>query len=382
MVISVARSARISPENKDDKCFKVIFGIIDSSRKISKTNEKTARREQDFGKIFRRILLIYSTDMETRRRKKDFDVIIVGGGAAGLSAALWCDDLRLKALLLEASAELGGQLLWTYNRIENHLGARAENGREMRDVFVRQIERRELQLKFSSKISTIDFEEKSILLETGETVSARFLIAATGIRRRRLNVPGENEFAGRGIVESGKREQSAVKDKRAAIVGGGDAAFENALILAETASKVFLINRGESFRARREFVDPVLSNPKIEVFRQTIVLEIGGGERLETVRLKNLKTGETFDLPADALLIRAGVEPNSGLFRGHLDLDENGYVKINAACQTSVEGVFAVGDIANPLAPTVSGAVGMGATAVKQLSIISRQLKKKLMTDN
>lgn len=305
--------------------------------------------------------------MKKSKREKDFDVIVCGGGAAGLSAALWCDDLKLRALLVEANQELGGQLLWTYNRIANHLGVEATDGRELRDVFLRQIEKRDFQLKCGGEISAIDFADKTVTLADGERFDADFLVVATGIRRRKLNVSGEERFANRGIIESGKREQKAVENKRAAIVGGGDAAFENALILAETAHRVFLIHRGDVFRARRDFVERVSSNPKIEILTETVVCSIAGGERIESLELESLRTKERFRLPTEALLIRIGVEPNSEIVRGKIDLDENGYVKIDAACETGIKDVFAVGDIANPLAPTVSGAVGMGATAVKAI---------------
>lgn len=315
--------------------------------------------------------------MENPSQEKDFDVLIVGGGAAGLSAALWCDDLGLKALLLEADAELGGQLLWTHNRIENHLGTpSAANGREMRDLFVGQIKNCKFQLQLSSEISRIDLENKIVTLASGESFSARFLIIATGVRRRKLNVEGEEKFKGKGIIESGKREQNAVINKRAAIVGGGDAAFENALILAETAARVFLIYRGKDFRARAEFVERVSAHPKVEILTETVVRKIDGCERLESLDLENLRTGEKFSLPVGALLIRIGVEPNTEIFRGKLDLDEQEFIKINAACETNVEGVFAVGDAANPLAPTVSGAIGMGATAVKVIG--TRTLVRKI----
>ncbi len=311
--------------------------------------------------------------MKNQKGEKDFDVIICGGGAAGLSAALWCDDLKLRALLLEKDAELGGQLLWTHNRIENHLGARgAENGREMRDLFLEQINEREFQLKYSSEISRIDVDKKVVHLAGGENFTARFLIIATGIRRRKLNVAGEDEFKGKGIIESGKREQNLAANKRAAIVGGGDAAFENALILAERAARVFLIYRSETFRARAEFVKAVAANPKIEILTETVVQRIGGRERLEFLELENLRTSEKFESPTDALLIRIGVEPNTEIVRGQLGLDGQGFIKINQNCETNIKGVFAIGDVANPLAPTISGAVGMGATAVK---IIGEKLK-------
>jgi len=297
----------------------------------------------------------------------DFDVIIIGGGAAGLSAALWCDELGLNTLLLESNAELGGQLLWIYNEIKNHLGSEAKNGRELRDIFVRQIETRNFTLRLETKVREVDLEKKSVVLEKGETLFARAIIIAAGIKRRKLNVAGEEKFQNKGIIQSGKRDQNLVKGKTAAIIGGGDAAFENALILAETATKVLLVHRGKDFRARKEFVGKVLENPKVEILTETVLTKFIGNEEIEAVELKNLKTGDTKILPAEAALIRIGVAPDTEIFRGKIDLDERGYIKIDSRCETNVKDIFAVGDVANPVAPTVSSAVGMGATAAKAI---------------
>ncbi|MGC2238810.1 MAG: FAD-dependent oxidoreductase [Pyrinomonadaceae bacterium] len=297
----------------------------------------------------------------------NFDVIIIGGGAAGLSAALWCDELSLSAMLLEAGEEFGGQLLWTYNEIKNHLGIEAKNGREMRDIFVRQIGKRKFEFRLNAKVSGIDLEKRKVSLDGGESFSAKALIIATGVSRRKLNVEGEESFKNKGIIESGKRDAQFVKGKNALIVGGGDAAFENALILSETASTVTLAYRGKDFRARREFIEQAEKHPKIKILTETIVSEITGKEKVESVKLENLKTGETYNFPVKAILLRIGVEPNTEFLGGRLDLDKNSYIKIDQNCETSVKGVFAAGDVANPLAPTVSSAVGMGATAVKTI---------------
>ena len=297
----------------------------------------------------------------------DLDVIIIGGGAAGLSAGLWCAELGLQALLLEANTELGGQLLWVYNSIENHLGSEAENGRELRDIFVRQIEKRRFAVRLHSEISDINLEKKEVLLCTGEKFHARFLIIATGIRRRKLNVEGEGRFKNKGIIESGKRDAKSVKDKEVCVIGGGDAAFENALILAETASEVTLVHRQKRFRARAEFVEQVINNPKVKILTDTTVREIVGRERIEAVELENLDTKHRFVLAVEVVLIRIGVEPNTEILRGKLELDEQGYVRINQNCETNIKGIYAIGDVANPIAPTVSSAVGMGATAVKTI---------------
>ena len=302
----------------------------------------------------------------------NFDVIIIGGGAAGISAALWCDELKLKSLLLEARGELGGQLLRVYNPIKNHLGIETENGRELRDIFVGQIENRHFTVLLQSKISAVDLQIKSVALDSGETFFADVIVVATGVRRRKLNVAGEEKFIGKGIIESGKRDADSVRDKNVCIVGGGDAAFENALILAETAKSVMLIHRQTNFRARPEFIERVKNNRKVEILTATIVRKIIGGERVEAVKLKNLSTAKVFVKDVEAILLRIGVEPNTDFLNGELELNKHGYIIVNQICETNIEGIYAVGDVANPIAPTVSSAVGTGATAAKAILIGAR----------
>jgi thioredoxin reductase (NADPH) len=297
----------------------------------------------------------------------EFDVIIIGGGVAGLSTALWCDELGLSALLLEKNAELGGQLLWTHNEIKNYLGKEAKNGRELRDVFLEQIEKRKFTLHLQTEITDVDLEKREITLADETKIFARAVVIATGIRRRKLNVEGEDKFKKRGIIESGKQNAESVTGKNVLIVGGGDAAFENALILAENASHVTLIHRRKDFRARSEFIEQVEQHPKIKIFTETTVQKITGNEQIESVAINNLISNETQMLPIDVLLIRIGVEPNTEQFQGTLELDKNGYIEVNRNCETNLEKVFAVGDVANPISLTVSTAVGTGATAAKAI---------------
>ncbi len=296
-----------------------------------------------------------------------FDVIIIGGGVAGLSTALWCEELGLSALLLESEAELGGQLLRTHNEINNYLGREARTGRELRDAFLEQIAQRKFEFYLQAQITEIDLEKKEILLADDARISARALVIATGVRRRKLNVEGEDEFTGRGIIESGKKMADSVEGQKILIVGGGDAAFENALILAENADTVTLVHRRKDFRAREEFIEKVKNHPKVTVLTETSIQKILGKTRVESVELKNQATGESQTLPADSILIRIGVEPNTEQFRRRLEMDQNGYIEINKNCETNIKGVFAVGDVANPLAPTISSAAGMGATAAKTI---------------
>ena len=303
----------------------------------------------------------------------EFAVIIIGGGVAGLSTALWCDELGLSALLLEKNIELGGQLLWINNKIKNYLGREAENGRELRDVFLEQIEKRKFTSHLQAEITGIDLKKRRVTLAGETKFSARAVVIATGIRRRKLSVEGEEEFKNRGIIETGRQNAGLVTNKNVIIIGGGDAAFENALILAENASRVTLIHRRKDFRARPEFIEQVKKHPKIEVFTETAVQKITGNEGIENVEIKNLVSNKTQILSVDALLVRIGVEPNTENFRGTLNLDKNGYIKVNREGQTSLEKVFAVGDVANPISLTLSTAAGTGATAAKAIfSLLNR----------
>ncbi len=284
-----------------------------------------------------------------------------------MSAALWCDELGLDAIVLESSDELGGQLLWTYNRIENYLGVRAKNGKEVRDIFANQINERRFTVKFEVAISEIDFDEKNVFLADGKRLDGKTLIIATGVSRRKLGIEGEERFKGKGILESGKRDKDKVKDQTVLIVGGGDAAIENALILAETAEKVLVAHRRDEFRARNEFLNDALANKKIQLLRKTSVLEIDGDEKVEIVKLKNSVNHSLFSLNVDAILFRIGVVPNTRLFKDEIALDENGYIQTTNLCETNVKGIFAIGDAANPVSPTISTAAGTGATAIKTI---------------
>jgi len=281
---------------------------------------------------------------------------------------LWCDDLNLDALVLEEKEEVGGQLLWTHNRIENHLGITAENGRELRDVFVKRTEERDFDLWTNAKIESVDLRAKRLRLKSGEELGAIAFVIATGISRRKLNARGEDELRGRGVIESGKKDSHLVAGKDVCIVGGGDAAVENALILAEVCPTVTLIHRGKNLRARREFVEKIKANHRITVFTESVLLNIIGEKQVEGVEIKREGALKPLQIAVGGVLIRIGVEPNTQLFSNQLQLDESGYIKINSECETEIENVFAVGDVTNRIAPTVSSAVGMGATAAKVIA--------------
>ena len=296
-----------------------------------------------------------------------YDVVIVGGGPAGMSAALWCDELGLDSVLFEAGATLGGQLNITHNRIENYLGINAANGKDMLKEFERHIAGKGLAIEVKTPVCEVRSSDSWLVLASGQVVEYKALILATGVQRRKLNIPGEDSFVGRGVLESGKKEFMSVKGKTVAIVGGGDAAFENTEILSQTAAEVILVHRRDQFSAREEFVRSALNNPKLRIITNTLVKRIIGGSKVETITVVDVKTDETFDLLVDAVLVRIGVEPNSSLISDQVECDPRGYVKIDAFGATNLTNIFAIGDVANPVSPTISTAAGDGATVVKYL---------------
>ena len=297
-----------------------------------------------------------------------YDAIIIGAGAAGLSAALWCEELGLDVLVLEAGAEVGGQLLNVYNPVNNYLGLRAANGRELRDMFAAQLQDAEFDLWTETEIESVDLKAKRVALRSGEQLQAISIVIATGVRRRRLGIPGEAELAGRGVVESAVRDRELLAGRDVCVIGGGDAAAENALLLAEVCPTVTLVHRGKRLSARAEFVERLRSEHCVTVFTESAAQRIIGAERVEAVEILRRGAIKPFQMAVGGVLVRIGVEPNAELFRGQVREDERGYIAVTSEQETSVENVFAVGDISNPLAPTVSGATGAGATAAKVLA--------------
>jgi thioredoxin reductase (NADPH) len=295
------------------------------------------------------------------------DVLIMGAGPAGLSAARWCDELGLDTLVLEQSEGVGGQLLSVHNPIENYLGARAANGRELRDLFVEQTKDCDFDLWTNVEIAGVDLKAKRVRLRSGEELQSIAIIIATGLRRRQLGIPGEAEFIGRGMIESsGDREAFAGRD--VCVIGGGDAAAENALLFAEVCPTVTLVHRGKKLRARREFTEQLHTNHCITVFPESVVLRIIGSDHIEAVEIERAGAIKPFQMAVQGVIVRVGFEPNSELFRDQLKMDDRAYVTISSLQETSVENVFAVGDVANPLSPTISSAVGAGATAARVIA--------------
>ncbi|MDX6694962.1 MAG: thioredoxin reductase [Blastocatellia bacterium] len=300
------------------------------------------------------------------------DVIIIGAGPAGLSAALWCDQLGLDTLVLEAGAEVGGQLLSIHHPIENYMGLRAASGHELRELFAAQVAEAEFDLWTETAIESVDLRSKRVALKSGEQLQAISLMIATGTRRRALGVPGEAELKGRGVIESARRDRELFAGKDVCVVGGGDAAAENALLLAEVCATVTLVHRGKKLRARTEFAERLAMNHCVTIFKEATLRRIIGATEVEGVEIFRQGAIKPFEMAVRGVLVRIGVEPNTELFREQLHMDERGYIVTTGEQETSAANVFAIGDVASPLAPTINGATGAGATAAK---VIASRLK-------
>jgi len=296
------------------------------------------------------------------------DVIIIGAGPAGLSAALWCDELGLDTLVLEQNERTGGQLHSIYGPVENYPGLRAKNGREFFERFSERVDDSEFDLWTDVEIESVDLIAKRVRLRNGEALQSISIIIATGVRRRQLGIPGENEFVGHGIIESANRDRREFAGRDVCVIGGGDAAAENALLLAEVCPTVTLVHRGKTLRARPTFAQQLQGQHCITVFLESVVTGILGNQEVEAVEILRKGALKPFQMAVQGVVIRIGVQPNTELFREQLQLDDRGYALVNSRQETDVANVFAIGDVSCPLAPTISSAAGAGATAAKVIA--------------
>ena len=296
------------------------------------------------------------------------DVLIIGAGPAGLAAALWCDDLGLDTLVLEQNDQTGGQLLSIHGPINDYPAVCANNGSEFLERLSERVTDADFDLWTGVDIESVDLKAKRVRLRSGEELQAISIIIATGVRRRRLGIPGEEEFAGRGVIESATRDREAFAGKDVCVIGGGDAAAENALLLADVCPTVTLVHRKKKLKARPAFAQRLQTEHCITTFPESVVTRILGDGKVEAVEILRKDALKPFQMAVQGVVIRIGVEPNTEIFRGQLQLDDDGYALVTSRQETNLANVFAIGDVSNPLAPTISGACGAGATAAKVIA--------------
>jgi thioredoxin reductase (NADPH) len=292
------------------------------------------------------------------------DVIIIGSGPAGYTAALYTARADLRPLVFEGF-QFGGALMQT-TEVENFPGfPEGIMGPELMDSWRKQAERFGAEL-VSDDVTRVDLsgEVKKVWVEDQE-FQAKAVILATGSAYRPLNVPGENELMGRGVSACATCDGFFFRDQHIAVVGGGDSAMEEATFLTKFASKVTIVHRRDEFRASKIMADRALANPKIEVAWNTAVEKVNGAAgKVAGVDLVDTVTGERRELPVTGLFIAIGHDPRSELFKGQVELDESGYVKVAApSTRTSVEGVFAAGDLVDHTYQQAVTAAGTGCAA-------------------
>jgi thioredoxin reductase (NADPH) len=291
-------------------------------------------------------------------------ILIIGAGPAGLSAALYAARADLQPLVL-TGLQLGGQVSLT-NTIENYPGfPEGVGGVELGELFQKQAERFGARVLFDSAQS-VDLSTRPfrVVADGGEYL-ADSLIISTGASPNLLKIPGEISLTGRGVSYCATCDGWFFKDKKVAVVGGGDSALEEGLFLTRYANSVTIIHRRDGFRAGAILQKRASDNPKVHVIWDTVVTDIIGNDKVESLKIKNLKTGETDIFKTDGLFIFVGNTPNTQMFAGQLDM-ENGYIKVDDRQKTNVPGVFAAGESADPHFKQVITSAGMGAAAAME----------------
>ncbi len=304
---------------------------------------------------------------------KAFDLIIIGGGAAGLSAAQYGARANLRTLVVEEMAP-GGQAL-LIDRLENYPGIPEPiSGYDFSEGMRIQAERFGAEF-LSATVSTLKKEGTRFLLETTEgPLEASAVILASGAKHRYLGVPGEAEFSGRGVSYCATCDGPFFKGKRILVVGGGDTACDEVMYLANLTDKVIMVHRRDRFRAQKSLAQRVLHNPKIEVRFNTLVKEIKGGKKVESVIIADAKTGKESELGMDAVFVFVGSDPQTALVPDCIK-DESGSMRTDERMATNIPGLFAAGDVRVSVFRQVVTACAEGAVAAHSASAYIDELR-------
>ena len=297
-------------------------------------------------------------------RKEMYDLIIIGSGPAGLSAAVYGRRAGFSTLVIEKNPMSGGQVLNTYE-VDNYLGLPGINGFDMGMKFREHAEKMQAEFVEADVTGIRDEGEYKTVLTDGTDYEGRAVIIASGAVHSHLGVPGEEELSGMGVSYCATCDGAFFRGKTVAVVGGGDVAVEDAIFLARGCEKVYLIHRRDSLRAARSLQQAMLALPNVEVIWHSVVERVCGEDMVQSLSLRSKKTGEVSELPVQGVFIAVGIRPNSEAFIGNIAADEKGYLIAGEDCATSMPGVYAAGDIRTKRLRQIVTAVADGANAVE-----------------
>ena len=300
--------------------------------------------------------------MKRSNPNRSYQVVIIGGGPAGLTAGLYCARSRFHTLLIEKGI-IGGQIT-NAERVENYPGfPRGISGIELGQLIHEQATSYGLELLLAEVTKVVPSSRRNLVSTSEGDFVAESIIIASGSQFRKLGVPGEDKFVGKGVSYCATCDGPLFKGKTVALIGGGDAAVTEALHLSKFASSVKVVHRRSQLRASKILQERALSEPKIEFIWDTIITQIEGAGTVKQLVLKNTKNGKISILELAGVFVAIGSEPNSAQWRGLLPLDEAGYIITNELMETKIPGIFAAGDVRHNSARQVITAAGDGATA-------------------
>ena len=306
---------------------------------------------------------IYSRKVE-KNMSDIYDLAILGGGPAGITAAIYASRARLNTIWIDKNFAPGGQITATYE-VDNYPGMPGISGMDLGEAFGEHARKLGLEPKREKILSleNISGEIKTIRTKKNEH-QAKTVILAFGAEHRKLDIPGEDDLGGLGVSYCATCDGAFYKDRTAVVVGGGNVAAEDAVFLSGLCKKVYLIHRRDQLRADKAIQERVFACENIEMIWDSVPLEILGQDEVKGIRIRNVKTEEERTLDTDGVFIAVGIVPNTAIVKDMLELDEGGYIRANEEGITSVPGIFAAGDIRTKALRQVVTAVSDGANAV------------------
>jgi thioredoxin reductase (NADPH) len=290
------------------------------------------------------------------------DLVIVGAGPAGMTAAIYASRAQLKFVFLEKYFA-GGQITNTYE-IENYPGIKTASGFDLTTMFREHVEHFGVEIKAEDVIDVEIEETVKKIITSVNTYETKTVIFAMGATWKKLGVPGEEEFSGRGVSYCATCDGAFYRNKNTLVVGGGDVAVEDAIYLARMCEKVYLVHRRDELRAVKVLQEKLFDTPNIEMIWDSGLEEIKGDQFVNQAIVKNIKTGEIREIDVDGVFIAVGSDPNTKFLEGKVAMDRGGYIATGENCMTNIKGVFAAGDLRQKSLRQVITACGDGATAV------------------